>query len=117
MSTETRFEPNDARLVELAIRDLKDQALAQFPSGKFLANDAWTVIAAFARSILRWTTLIVLPDTVIPTARTVRRRLPIVLGQITRTVRTVTLTMRARWPLELAFLAALRRLRALPTLH
>ncbi|HUZ29229.1 MAG TPA: hypothetical protein VMU90_08320, partial [Solirubrobacteraceae bacterium] len=35
-------------VVELAIRDLKDQALAHFPSGKFLANAAWTVIAALA---------------------------------------------------------------------
>jgi hypothetical protein len=35
-------------VVELAIRDLKDQALAHFPSGRFLANAAWTVIAALA---------------------------------------------------------------------
>jgi hypothetical protein len=32
-------------VVELAIRDLKDQALAHFPSGRFTANAAWTVIA------------------------------------------------------------------------
>ncbi len=57
-------------VVELAIRDLKDQALAHFPSGKFLANAAWTVIAALAHNLLRWTTLIGLPDTTIPTART-----------------------------------------------
>ena len=57
-------------VVELAIRDLKDQALAHFPSGKFLANAAWTVISAIAHNLLRWTTLIGLPDTVIPTART-----------------------------------------------
>ena len=62
-------------VVELAIRDLKDQALAHFPSGKFLANAAWTVIAALAHNLLRWTTLIGLPDTTIPTARTLRRRL------------------------------------------
>src|ERR1017187_5058268 len=62
-------------VVELAIRDLKDQALAHFPSGKFLANAAWTVIAALAHNLLRWTTLIGLPDTIIPTARTLRRRL------------------------------------------
>jgi hypothetical protein len=37
-------------VVELAIRDLKDQALAHFPSGKFMANAAWTVIAALAPS-------------------------------------------------------------------
>ena len=59
-------------VVELAIRDLKDQALAHFPSGKFLANAAWTVIAALAHNLLRWTSLIGLPDTIIPTARTLR---------------------------------------------
>ena len=86
--------------MELAIRDLKDQALAHFPSGKFLANAAWTVIAALAHNLLRWTTLIGLPDTVIPTARTIRRRLLTVPGRITRTARTVTLRMPARWPWE-----------------
>ena len=40
-------------VVERAIRDLKDQALAHFPSGKFLANAAWTVIAALADNLLR----------------------------------------------------------------
>jgi hypothetical protein len=103
-------------VVELAIRDLKDQALAHFPSGKFLANAAWTVIAALAHNLLRWTTLIGLPDTVIPTARTVRRRLLSVPGRITRTARTVTLRMPARWPWALAFLTALERLRAIPAL-
>jgi Transposase DDE domain group 1 len=103
-------------VVELAIRDLKDQALAHFPSGRFLANAAWTVIAALAHNLLRWTTLIGLPDTVIPTARTVRRRLLTVPGRITRTARTVTLRMPARWPWELAFLTALERLRAVPPL-
>jgi hypothetical protein len=103
-------------VVELAIRDLKDQALAHFPSGRFLANAAWTVIAALAHNLLRWTTLIGLPDTVIPTARTIRRRLLTVPGRITRTGRTVTLRMPARWPWEPAFLTALARLRELPTL-
>ncbi|MGH2866738.1 MAG: IS1380 family transposase [Solirubrobacteraceae bacterium] len=101
-------------VVELAIRDLKDQALAHFPSGKFLANAAWTVIAALAHNLLRWTTMIGLPDTVIPTARTIRRRLFTVPGRITRTGRQVTLRMPARWPWETAFLAALQKLRAIP---
>jgi hypothetical protein len=101
-------------VVELAIRDLKDQALAHFPSGKFLANAAWTVIAALAHNLLRWTTMIGLPDTVIPTARTIRRRLFTVPGRITRTGRQVTLRMPARWPWETAFLAALHRLRTIP---
>jgi hypothetical protein len=103
-------------VVELAIRDLKDQALAHFPSGKFLANAAWTVIAALAHNLLRWTTLIGLPDTVIPTARTLRRRLLSVPGRITRTARQVTLRMPARWPWDTQFLTALERLRAIPPL-
>jgi hypothetical protein len=103
-------------VVELAIRDLKDQALAHFPSGKFLANAAWTVIAALAHNLLRWTTLIGLPDTVIPSARTLRRRLLTVPGRITRTARTVTLRMPARWPWQHAFLTALQHLRAIPAL-
>jgi hypothetical protein len=103
-------------VVELAIRDLKDQALAHFPSGKFLANAAWTVIAALAHNLLRWTTLIGLPDTIIPTSRTFRRRLLSIPGRITRTARTATLRMPARWPWETHFLTALERLRALPPL-
>jgi hypothetical protein len=103
-------------VVELAIRDLKDQALAHFPSGKFLANAAWTVIAALAHNLMRWTTLIGLPDTVIPTARTLRRRLLSVPGRLTRNARTVTLRMPARWPWETDFLTALERLRAVPPL-
>jgi DDE family transposase len=39
--------------VELVIRDLKDQALAHFPSGRFNANAAWTVIACLAHNLHR----------------------------------------------------------------
>jgi Transposase DDE domain group 1 len=98
-------------VVELAIRDLKDQALAHFPSGKLLANAAWTVIGALAHNLLRWTTLIGHPHTVIPTAQTIRRRLLTVPGRITR---TVTLRMPARWPWQHEFLTALERLRTVP---
>jgi len=103
-------------VIELAIRDLKDQALAHFPSGKFLANAAWSVIAALAHNLVRWTTIIGLPGTVIPTARTIRRQLLTVPGRITRTARRVTLRMPARWPWEAVFLTALQRLRVMPAL-
>jgi hypothetical protein len=103
-------------VVELAIRDLKDQALAHFPSGKFLANAAWTVIATLAHNLLRWTTLIGLPDSTIPTARTVRRRLLNIPGRLTRTARRLTLRMPARWPWATQFLTALERLHAVPAL-
>jgi hypothetical protein len=101
-------------VVELAIRDLKDQALAHFPSGKFMANAAWTVIAALAHNLLRWTHLLALPGQTIRTARTLRRRLLTLPARLARTGRTTTLRMPARWPWAADFLAALARLRALP---
>lgn len=101
-------------VVELAIRDLKDQALAHFPSGKFTANAAWTVIAALAHNLLRWTNVIGLPDTTVRVARTIRRRMLAVPGRLTRTARRTTLHLPARWPWEDEFLRALTRIRALP---
>jgi hypothetical protein len=44
-------------VVEQVIADLKDQALAHFTSGHFNANAAWTVLAALAHNLLRWTQL------------------------------------------------------------
>ena len=99
-------------VIELAIRDLKDQALAHFPSGKFLANAAWTVIAAIAHNLLRWTSLIGLPHTTVPAAQTLRRRLLSIPGRLVRSGRRVTLRMPAGWPWHTQFLTALQRLRA-----
>jgi Transposase DDE domain group 1 len=101
-------------VVELAIRDLKDQALAHFPSGVFMANAAWTVIAAIAHNLLRWTSVIGLPDHTIRVARTIRRRLLALPGRLTRTARRWTLHLPARWPWHHDFIRALARIRALP---
>jgi hypothetical protein len=101
-------------VVELCIRDLKDQALAHYPSGKFTANAAWTVIAALAHNLLRWTQTIGLPNATTRTARTLRRRLLALPGRLVRSARRQTLRMPARWPWAHDFLAALARLRALP---
>jgi hypothetical protein len=101
-------------VVELAIRDLKDQALAHFPSGHFYANAAWTVIAALAHNLLRWTSVIGLPGHTIRAARTLRRRLLSVPGRLTRTARRWTLHLPARWPWQHDFIRALARIRALP---
>ncbi len=45
-------EHRDHAVVEQVIADLKDQALAHFPSGDFHANGAWTVLAALAHNLL-----------------------------------------------------------------
>ena len=68
-------EHREHAVVEQVIADLKDQALAHFPSGQFYANGAWTVLAALAHNLLRWTQLLGLPDTTVRAARTLRRRL------------------------------------------
>jgi hypothetical protein len=100
-------------VVELCIRDLKDQALAHFPSGKFTANGAWTVIACLAHNLLRWTSVLGLPGQTVRAARTLRRRLLALPGRLTRTARRWTLHLPARWPWQHAFAEALTRIRAL----
>ena len=101
-------------VVELTIRDLKDQALQHFPSGHFNANGAWTAIACLAHNLLRWTSLIGLPGETIRAARTLRRRLLRPPGRLTRTARQWTLHLPARWPWQGDFIRALARIRALP---
>src|SRR4051794_469030 len=100
--------------VELVIRDLKDQALAHFPSGDYSANSAWTVIACLAHNLGRWTNLLGLTDPTPRAARTLRRRLFALPGRLTRTARRWTLHLPARWPWQTDFIEALTRIRALP---
>ena len=103
-------------VVELCIRDLKDQALEHFPSGQFNAYAAWTVIAALAHNLLRWTELLGLPNTTRRAARTLRRRLLALPGRLTSHAGHWTLHLPARWPWQEDFGEALTRIRALPAI-
>jgi hypothetical protein len=107
-------EHREHAVVEQVIADLKEQALAHFPSGHFYANSAWTVLAALAHDLLRWTQLLGLPDTTVRAARTLRRRLLTVPGRLTRHARGWTLHLPARWPWHSDYTRALNRIRALP---
>ncbi|HTZ62837.1 MAG TPA: transposase [Solirubrobacteraceae bacterium] len=107
-------EHRDHAVVEQVIADLKDQALAHFPSGDFNANGAWTVLGALAHNLLRWTQLIGLPESTVRAARTLRRRLIAIAGRLTRHGRTWTLHLPARWPWHGDYLDALNRIRTLP---
>jgi Transposase DDE domain group 1 len=107
-------EHRDHAVVEQVIADLKEQALAHFPSGDFNANGAWTVLGALAHNLLRWTQLIGLPDSTVRAARTLRRRLLQVAGRLTRHGRSWTLHLPTRWPWHGDYLDALNRIRALP---
>ena len=101
-------------VVEQVISDLKEQALAHFPSGEFNANGAWTVLAALAHNLLRWTQLLGLPEQTVRAARTLRRRWLQIAGRLTRHGRSWTLHLPARWPWQGDYLDALKRIRALP---
>jgi Transposase DDE domain group 1 len=104
----------DHASIELTIRDLKDQALRHFPSGHVHANSAWTVIAALAHNLARWTTLIGLPNAPVQTASARRRHLLAIPGRLTRTSRRWTLRLPARWPWKTNFITVLDAIRALP---
>ena len=107
-------EHREHAVVEQVIADLKDQALAHFPSGHFNANAAWTVLAALAHNLLRWTQLLGLPNTTVRAARTLRRRLLAIPGRLTRHARGFTLHLPARWPWHGDYISALNAIRALP---
>ena len=108
-------EHRDHAVVEQVIADLKDQALAHFPSGHFNANGAWTVLAAIAHNLLRWTQQLGLPQTTVRAARTLRRRLLAIPGRLTRHARGWTLHLPARWPWHGDYIRALDAIRALPS--
>src|SRR3954465_7959973 len=106
-------EHRDHAVVEQVIADLKDQALAHFPSGHFHANAAWTVLAAIAHNLLRWTQLLGLPGTTARAARPLRRRLLHTPGRLTSHARGWTLHLPARWPWHGDYISALNAIRAL----
>jgi len=107
-------EHREHAVVEQVIADLKEQALAHFPSGEFNANGAWTVLAALAHNLLRWTQLLGLPNQTVRAARTLRRRWLQIPGRLTRHGRTWTLHLPARWPWQDDYQDALKQIRALP---
>jgi len=104
-------------VTELAIRDLKEGAgMNHCPSGRFFANAAWLALAALAHNLVRWTCSLGLRIDGPVVAKTIRRRFIALPGRLTRSARRLRLHLPSGWPWRDAFLAAVRRLRALPML-
>ena len=80
-------EHRDHAVVETHIADLKDGALAHFPSADFSANSASVVIACLAHNPARWSQIIGLPTQPRRAGRTFRRRYLRMPGRLTRTAR------------------------------
>lgn len=98
---------------ELAIRDLKENALAHMPSGDFVANAAWVALACLAHNIFRWVDRIGLRSEGLTVAATLRRKLLVIPGRIVRSARRTTLRMPTRWPWAQEYVRAVRRIRAI----
>ena len=104
-------------VMELAIRDLKQGAgLRHCPSGRFLANAAWLVIATLAHNLLRWVAALGLGHRGLVAAKTLRCRLLALPGRLTRSARRFQLHLPSGWPWASDVTQALGRLRTLPTL-
>jgi hypothetical protein len=102
-------------VVELAIGDLKQGAgLCHCPSGVFLANAAWALVATLAHNLLRWVAALGLGVHGLVVAKTIRQRFITLPGRLTHTARRRRLHLPSGWPWAEGFLDALTRLRALP---
>ena len=98
--------------VENAIRDLKyGVGLNHLPSGRFGANAAWLGLNVIAHNLARFVERIGLGEQLV-THKTMRRRYFNLPGRLTRSARTPTLHLPARWPWREQFDTMLANLRA-----
>lgn len=103
-------------MVELAIRDLKENAgLSHLPSGSFGANGAWAVLASIAHNLVRWLSSLGLKTAGPLVAKTVRQRLLALPGRLTRSARRRLLHLPTSWPWAKQWTAAYERLCSLRT--
>ena len=100
-------------VVELAIRDLKDNGLAHCPSGLFNANGAWLALAVLAHNLTRWTITIGTTKAALITGATTRRTLIATPGRISHSARRYTLHLPTRWPWAHTFTTILTHLRTI----
>ena len=100
--------------VELVIRDLKDQALAHLPSGKFTANAAWLALAVLAHNIGRWILTAAGPDFAGATVGTLRRKLLTMPARLVSSARRLRLRAPTDWPWADALTTALSTIRVIP---
>ena len=102
-------------VVELAIRDLKQgSGLCHCPSGAFLANAAWALLATLAHNLLRWVAALGLGVHALVMAKTIRRRFITLPGRLTHSARRRDLHLPSSWPWAEGFRTALVRPRTVP---
>ncbi len=85
-------------IVEQVIADLKNGPLAHLPSGKFMANSAWLVLAAIAFNLTRTAGALASTFHARATTATIRAQLINVPARVTRSARRSTLRLPEAWP-------------------
>jgi hypothetical protein len=93
-------------IIEQINADLKDSALAHFPSAVFTANAAWLVLATIAFNLSRATGSTASPDLAKARSGTIRRKLINIPARISASARKITLHLPANWPWEAGWSAA-----------
>ncbi len=85
-------------IIEQVIADLKSGPMAHLPSGQFMANSGWLVLAAMAFNLTRAVGVAAGGKHRKAVTATVRAQLINVAGRITRSARRVTLRLPTNWP-------------------
>jgi DDE family transposase len=85
-------------IIEQVIADLKNGPLAHLPSGRFMANSAWLVLAAIAFNLLRAAGGLASTFHARATTATIRAQLINVAARVTRSARRSQLRLPTAWP-------------------
>jgi len=91
-------------IIEQVIADLKNGPLAHLPSGSFMANSAWFVLAAMAFNLTRAIGVLAGQFHAKAVTATVRAQLINVAARITHSARRATLRLPTRWPWATAWI-------------
>jgi hypothetical protein len=85
-------------IIEQVIADLKNGPLAHLPSGKFMANSAWLVLAAIAFNLTRTAGALASTFHAKATTATIRAQLINIAARVTRSARRSHLRLPEAWP-------------------
>jgi hypothetical protein len=85
-------------IIEQVIADLKNGPLAHLPSGQFMANSAWLVLAAIAYNLTRAVGVLASARHAKATTATIRSQLVNLAAPVTRSARRTRLRLPAAWP-------------------
>ena len=85
-------------VIEQIIADLKGGPMAHLPSGNFMANSGWLVLAAMAFNLTRAIGVAAAGQHAKAVTATVRAQLVFVAARITRSARRSTLRLPTNWP-------------------